>query len=148
MQWLLNLDVPDLPAAVAFYQQAFGLTVGRELFDGTVVEMLGAAVPLYLLHKAPATRPCPRRGVQRDYSRHWMPLHLDVVVADLDLALARTLGAGAQQEGEIHEYDWGRLVTLSDPFGHGLCLLQWRGEGYDLVASHGRAIDAQNRIGR
>ncbi|WP_161864548.1 VOC family protein [Pseudomonas yangonensis] len=144
MQLLLNLDVPDLPAAVTFYQQAFGLTVGRELFDGTVVEMLGAAVPLYLLHKAAATRPCPQADQQRHYGRHWMPLHLDLVVADLDLALARALGAGAQQEGEIREYDWGRLVTLSDPFGHALCLVQWRGEGYDLVATHGRAIDAQN----
>lgn len=57
MQWLLNLDVPDLPAAVAFYRRAFGLTVGRELFEGTVVEMLGAAVPLYLLHKATALDP-------------------------------------------------------------------------------------------
>ncbi|SDQ01882.1 VOC family protein [Ectopseudomonas guguanensis] len=144
MQLLLNLDVPDLPAAVAFYQQAFGLTVGRELFDGTVVEMLGAGVPLYLLQKAAATRPCPETGVLRDYSRHWMPLHLDLVVADLDLALARALGSGAQQEGEIHEYDWGRLATLSDPFGHGLCLLQWRGKGYDLVTTHGGEIDAQN----
>lgn len=144
MQLLLNLDVPDLPAAVAFYQQAFGLTVGRELFDGTVVELLGAVVPLYLLHKAAATGPCPQKGVQRDYSRHWMPLHLDMIVVDLDLALAKALDAGAQQEGEIHKYDWGRLVTLSDPFGHGLCLVQWRGEGYDLVTTHGRAIDAQN----
>ncbi|MBL0952115.1 MAG: VOC family protein [Pseudomonas sp.] len=144
MQLLLNLDVPDLPAAVAFYRQAFGLTVGRELFDGTVVEMLGAGVPLYLLHKAAATGPCPRKGAQRDYRRHWMPLHLDLVVADLDSALARALGAGAQREGEIHEYDWGRLVTLSDPFGHGLCLVQWRGEGYDLVTAHAGAIDAQN----
>ncbi|WP_296272430.1 VOC family protein [Pseudomonas sp. UBA6323] len=144
MQLLLNLDVPDLPAAVAFYQQGLGLSVGRVLFDGSVVEMLGAAVPLYLLHKVAATRPCPEADVQRDYRRHWMPLHLDLVVADLDAALARALGAGAQQEGEIHEYDWGRLATLSDPFGHGLCLLQWRGEGYDLVTTHGGAIDAQN----
>ena len=48
MRLLLNLDVPDLAAAVAFYQQALGFSVGRVLFDGTVVEMLGAAVPLYL----------------------------------------------------------------------------------------------------
>ncbi|MFN3767274.1 MAG: VOC family protein [Ectopseudomonas guguanensis] len=144
MQLLLNLDVPDLPAAVAFYRQAFGLTVGRELFDGTVVEMLGAGVPLYLLQKAAATRPCAETGVRRDYSRHWMPLHLDLVVADLDLALARALGSGAQQEGEIHEYDWGRLATLSDPFGHGLCLVQWHGKGYGLVTTHGGEIDAQN----
>jgi uncharacterized glyoxalase superfamily protein PhnB len=144
MQVLLNLDVPDLPAAVAFYQQAFGFSVGRLLFDGTVVELLGAAVPLYLLHKATATRPCPEAGVQRDYRRHWMPLHLDVVVDDLDAALARALAAGARAEGETNEYDWGRLVTLSDPFGHGLCLLQWRGEGYDLVSTHLGENDAQN----
>ncbi|MBZ9665332.1 VOC family protein [Pseudomonas sp. LMG 31766] len=144
MQVLLNLDVPDLPAAVAFYQQAFGFSVGRLLFDGTVVELLGAAVPLYLLHKATATRPCPEAGVQRDYRRHWMPLHLDVVVDDLDAALARALAAGARAEGETNEYDWGRLVTLSDPFGHGLCLLQWRGEGYDRVSTHLGENDAQN----
>jgi catechol 2,3-dioxygenase-like lactoylglutathione lyase family enzyme len=77
MQLLLNLDVPDLPSAVAFYQQALGFSVGHVLFDGTVVEMLGAAVPLYLLHKAAATRPCPEAGVQRDYRRHWTPLHLE-----------------------------------------------------------------------
>lgn len=144
MRLLLNLDVPDLSAAVAFYQQALGFSVGRVLFDGTVVEMLGAGVPLYLLHKAAATRPCPEAGVQRDYRRHWMPLHLDVVVDDLDVVLARAIAAGARAEGEINEYDWGRLVTLSDPFGHGLCLLQWRGEGYDLVRTHLGEIDAQN----
>ncbi|MBG0839532.1 VOC family protein [Ectopseudomonas toyotomiensis] len=144
MRLLLNLDVPDLSAAVAFYQQALGFSVGRVLFDGTVVEMLGAAVPLYLLHKAAATRPCLEAGVQRDYRRHWMPLHLDLVVDDLDAALARAVAAGARQEGDIHEYDWGRLVTLSDPFGHGLCLLQWLEEGYDLVTTHMGEIDAQN----
>ena len=144
MQVLLNLDVPDLSAAVAFYQQALGFSVGRVLFGGTVVEMLGAAVPLYLLHQAATTRPCPEAGVQRDYRRHWTPLHLDVVVDDLDAALARALAAGARAEGEINEYAWGRLVTLSDPFGHGLCLLQWRGEGYDLVRTHLGENDAQN----
>lgn len=144
MQLLLNLDVPDLPSAVAFYQQALGFSVGHVLFDGTVVEMLGAAVPLYLLHKAAATRPCPEAGVQRDYRRHWTPLHLDMVVEDLDAALARALAAGARQEGEIHEHDWGRLVTLSDPFGHGLCLLQWRGAGYDLVSLNPGGSDAHN----
>jgi len=67
-----------------------------------------------------------------------------VVVDDLDAALARAIAAGARQEGEIHEYDWGRLVTLSDPFGHGLCFVQWRGEGYDLVMTHSGENDAQN----
>ncbi|PKQ42405.1 glyoxalase [Pseudomonas sp. YY-1] len=144
MQLLLNLDVPDLPAAVAFYQQALGLSVGRRLFDGTVVEMLGAAVPLYLLHKTAASQACTEAHVRRNYDRHWMPLHLDLVVDELDSALARAIAAGARQEGDIHEYDWGRLVTLSDPFGHGLCFIQWRDEGYDLVTTCTGEIDAQN----
>ncbi len=80
MQLLLNLDVPDLPAAVAFYQQALGLSVGRRLFEGTVVEMLGAAVPLYLLCKSAATQPCPKQSVQRDYRRHWMPLWSSMIL--------------------------------------------------------------------
>jgi hypothetical protein len=29
---------------------------------------------------------------------------------------------------------WGRMVVLSDPFGHGVCLLEFRGAGYDAVA--------------
>lgn len=144
MQLLLNLDVPDLPAAVAFYRDGLGLRVGRVLFEGTVVEMLGAAVPLYLLQKAAATQPFAQADVQRDYRRHWMPLHLDLVVDDLEATLTQALAAGAQQEGDIQEHDWGRLVTLSDPFGHGLCLVQWRGEGYELVRTHKGEIDAHN----
>ncbi|MGE8501328.1 MAG: VOC family protein [Pseudomonas sp.] len=77
MQLLLNLDVPDLQAAVAFYRQALDLRVGRYLFEGSVVEMLGAPVPIYLLHKAAGSPPCPGVPSPRDYERHWMPLHLD-----------------------------------------------------------------------
>jgi len=136
MHLLLNLDVPDLAAAVAFYQQALGLRVGRRLFDGSVVEMLGAPVPLYLLAKATMSAAWPGAAGGRDYRRHWPPLHMDVVVEDLEPALAQALAAGARQEGAVSEYAWGRLATLSDPFGHGFCLLQWHGEGYDQVITH------------
>jgi catechol 2,3-dioxygenase-like lactoylglutathione lyase family enzyme len=131
MQLLLNLDVPDLTAAEAFYTRALGLRVGRRLFQGSVVELLGAPVPVYLLHKAAGSTPCGRPGTVRDYRRHWTPLHLDVVVDDLDAALARALAAGARQEGAVAEASWGRLVQLGDPFGHGFCLLQWRA-GYGM----------------
>ena len=29
---------------------------------------------------------------------------------------------------------WGRIAILADPFGHGLCLLQFSGRGYDTIA--------------
>lgn len=71
----------------------------------------------------------------RDYKRHWTPLHCDVVVDDLESALSRALAAGAVQEQTIREHNWGRIATLSDPFGHGWCLLQFHGRGYDEIAT-------------
>jgi lactoylglutathione lyase len=131
MQLLVNLDVPDLARAEAVYRQAFGLATGRRLGSGCL-ELLGAAVPVYLLEQPSGTIAAMDRP--RDYARHWTPLHLDVVVDDLDAALDRALRAGFIQEGGIREAAWGRLVRLADPFGHGWCLLQFLGRGYDEIA--------------
>jgi len=35
----------------------------------------------------------------------------------------------------VREAAWGRIVQLADPFGHGWCLLQFLGRGYDEIAS-------------
>ncbi|KQZ57677.1 glyoxalase [Lysobacter sp. Root559] len=131
MRLLLNLDVSDLAAAEAFYVAAFGLRPARRLGDG-VLELDGAQVPIYLLRKPAGS--AGANGSVRDYVRHWTPLHVDVVVDDLDAALARALAAGAIQEGAIREAAWGRIVQLADPFGHGWCLLQFLGRGYDEIA--------------
>ncbi|MCY1539757.1 Glyoxalase-like domain protein [compost metagenome] len=133
MQLLLNIDVPDLPAAVDFYTRAFDWRVGRYLFGGTVVELLGAPVPIYLLAKAAGSAPFAGSQQGRSYQRHWTPLHLDLLVDDLDVALARALAAGAQLQGAVSTQTWGRLACLSDPFGHGFCLMQWQGRGYEQV---------------
>src|SRR5690606_18149591 len=47
---LLNIDVPDLAAAEAFYVAAFGLAPARR-FGDAVVELVGAEAPIYLLRK-------------------------------------------------------------------------------------------------
>jgi predicted enzyme related to lactoylglutathione lyase len=60
-------------------------------------------------------------------------VHLDFIVDDLDMAIEKAEAAGAKVEAEAQSFSWGRLATLSDPFGHGLCLLQWSGRGYDEV---------------
>jgi predicted enzyme related to lactoylglutathione lyase len=127
---LLNLDVDDIDRAVTFYTQAFELQVGRR-FDSGFVELLGAEAPLYLLLKATGSEPFEGAPHKRSYARHWTPLHLDFVVADLDSALARALTAGAVLEAEPSQHAYGRLALLHDPFGHGLCLLQFEGKGYD-----------------
>ncbi|HEY3496961.1 MAG TPA: VOC family protein [Polyangiaceae bacterium] len=130
---LINLDVDDIDRAVSFYTQAFGLDVGRR-FDDDFVELLGAEAPIYLLRKDAGARPFSGAVTAREYGRHWTPLHLDFVVDDIRSALERVLALGAKLEGDVSEHAYGLLALCSDPFGHGFCLLEFRGRGYDELA--------------
>jgi len=129
-QLLVNLDVDDMQRAVRFYTEGLGLTVGRR-FDRGFVELLGAGAPIYLLLKDGGTKPFQTAREARDYARHWTPVHLDFVVPNLDSALERAVAAGATVEGAPSDHAYGRLALLADPFGHGFCLLEFRGKGYD-----------------
>jgi predicted enzyme related to lactoylglutathione lyase len=127
---LINIDVDDLEKGIGFYQNALGLRLGRRLFDGTVAEMSGASSNIYLLTKPSGTSASPEVSLVRDYQRHWTPVHLDFEVDDVPAAVQRALASGANLEGEIQTFAWGRLAMMSDPFGHGFCLLQFVGRGY------------------
>ncbi|NML17820.1 VOC family protein [Azohydromonas caseinilytica] len=133
MQILVNIDVDDLQRAAAFYGAAFGLTRGRRL-GPDVVELLGGSSPLYLLRKSAGTVPAPRTAQRRDYRRHWTPVHLDFVVADIQAAVQQALAAGATLEQPVTGFAWGHLATFADPFGHGFCLVQFTESGYDAIA--------------
>ncbi len=132
---LVNIDVPDLARAEAFYTAALGLRVGRR-FGRSGLELLGLESPVYLLVQRPGS--APFTGAQerdaRRFERHWTPVHLDVVVESLDVAVARAVAAGATVEHGPRTARWGRIAVLADPFGHGFCLLQFAGRGYDEVA--------------
>ena len=130
-QLLVNIDVPDLARAVDFYTKAFGLSVHRR-FGEQGVELGGFAVPLFLLRKDAGTKGAPRSV--RTYERHWTPVHLDVIVDDLDPAVKRAVAAGARVEHSARSAIWGKSVMLADPFGHGLCLIQFVNRGYDEIA--------------
>lgn len=133
MNLLINIDVDDLARAERFYTAAFGLRPGRR-FGEDALELLGGTAPVYLLAKPAGSAAAPQGGQARNYARHWTPVHLDIVVEDLDAALARALAAGARLERPVAPQRWGRLALLADPFGHGFCLLQFLGRGYDEVA--------------
>ena len=131
MDLLVNIDVPDLARAEAFYCGALGLTVTRR-FGASGAELSGLPVKLYLLEKPEGS---VGAGVDlRRYGRHWTPMHLDVVVDDLDTALDRALAAGATVDAPPRTDTWGRIVVLADPFGHGMCLIQFLNRGYDEIA--------------
>ena len=99
------------------------------------VELIGATAPIYLLAKAGGTAIGPDGGGKRDYARHWSPVHLDFVVDDLDVAVDRAVAAGAVVEAPARDAAYGRIATLADPFGHGLCLIQFNDRGYDAIAT-------------
>ncbi|MBR0990324.1 VOC family protein [Bradyrhizobium japonicum] len=130
MTFLLNIDVPDVAQATRFYTAAFGLSVGRR-FGTDFVELLGWPAPVYLLTKQAGT--IGAGGDHRRYERHWTPMHIDVVVEDVDAAVARALGAGAILEAPARDASYGRIAMLADPFGHGFCLLAFSEKGYDAL---------------
>lgn len=130
---LLNIDVPEIATAEAFYVAAFGLHAGRR-FGADALELLGLEAPLYLLAK-------PEDSIgagdsPRSYARHWTPVHCDLAVDDLDAALARAIAAGAVQEGPTRDARWGRTVQIADPYGHGWCLIEFRDRGYDEITTN------------
>ncbi len=127
---LINIDVPDAEIGVRFYAAAFGLKVGRR-FGDDFVELLGWEAPVYLLTKKAGT--VGAGGDLRRYERHWTPFHLDVVVDDVDAAVARAVAAGAILEAPAKDTPYGRIAMLGDPFGHGFCLLQFSAQGYDAL---------------
>ena len=129
MRVIVNIDVPDLAPAIAFYTAALGLSLSRVIEDD-VAELAGASSIIYLLQK-PAGSPAAMGIAQgRDYARHWTPVHMDFVVDDVDAAAQRAVGAGAIRESECVEWNGSRCITLSDPFGHGFCLIEFENQTY------------------
>lgn len=133
---LVNLDVSDLELAEKFYTRALGLRIGRR-FGAGGTELLGAPSPIYLLRKPAGSTPGEGVPGRRDYQRHWSPVHLDFVVDDLLKTMTLAQAAGARLEGSMRTANWGRIATFADPFGHGFCLIEFLGRGYDEIASSG-----------
>jgi catechol 2,3-dioxygenase-like lactoylglutathione lyase family enzyme len=124
------IDVDDLEKALTFYTEVLGLKVGRR-FGDSGAELLGGSAPIDLLAKPAGSQPSPNSFSVRDYRRHWTPVHLDFVVTDVEAAVKRAQERGAVLEHPIKDQAWGRLALLADPFGHGICFLQFKGRGYD-----------------
>jgi predicted enzyme related to lactoylglutathione lyase len=131
MDLLVNIDVPDLQRAEAFYTRAFGLTVSRRFGDGGL-ELSGLPAKLYLLEKPEGS--LGAGDDRRRYGRHWTPVHLDIIVQNLDAAFSKACAAGATADAEPRTHVWGKIAVLADPFGNGFCLIEFLNRGYDEIA--------------
>lgn len=129
MRIIVNIDVPELMPAVDFYTNALGLELNR-IIDDVVAELTGASSVLYLLEKAAGSAAASSVVEARRYSRHWTPVHIDLVVDDLLTAKDRAIKAGAIQENECVEWRGSKCISFADPFGHGFCLIEFSDETY------------------
>ena len=130
----INIDVDVLQKGVDFYTRAVGLKPIRR-FGGTVVELSGAEVPIFVMEKSASMPAFPDATAGRAYGRHWTPVHVDFCVENVEQALDRAVGAGARAESQIEPYRWGRMVLMSDPFGNGFCLIQLDTAAFDAMAT-------------
>ncbi len=124
MKLEITIDVDDLDRAVEFYCGGLGLTLVERNPDWAQVELNGQF--FWLCPFAPG----PHRTITRDFARHWTPIHLDLIVDDLDRAVERALAAGGRLGGKIRRNQvepigWrSDIANLSDPAGNGVDLLQ------------------------
>ena len=129
MKLIVNIDVPELSGAIQFYTAALGLQHTRTLDDDTA-ELTGRDATIYLLKKPAGAKAAKGSGDKRHYGRHWTPVHMDFVVDDVLAAADRAVAAGAERESELIEWRGSKCITLSDPYGHGFCVIEFEGEGY------------------
>jgi predicted enzyme related to lactoylglutathione lyase len=121
----VSVDVPNLVDGVRFYSEAFGFSKIAEPYPGVAVLRAGEA-EICVLEKAPGSTPSPLTNETRRYERHWTPVHMDLHVDNLKVALARAIEAGARQEQLFEDPEHGSIAFCSDPFGHGFCLIERR----------------------
>ena len=72
----------------------------------------------------------------REYRRHWTPVHLDFTVDDISAAMDKALRVGAKLERPLQTFNWGHMANFADPFGHGFCLIEFVGRGYDEISTN------------
>lgn len=116
----VSIDVADMEKAVAFYTGALGFNTTRSGDQTTALSANGTAI--YLLHRETGSNPLLAATGERDYRRHWTPVHLDIQVPDLNLSMAKVKDLGGTCEGQ-ETGDWGGIAYCADPFGNGFCLI-------------------------
>jgi predicted enzyme related to lactoylglutathione lyase len=127
------IEVTELDRGIEFYCNGLGLTLKRRL-SPRWVELEGANLPIFLLGNRPPIADLGWTKVPRSYERHWTPVHLDFIVPDLDLAVARLSALGGSLDRGIKDQEYGRIANMADPFGNGFDLIEFLGPGYDAVS--------------
>jgi hypothetical protein len=79
----VSIDVSSLGQAESFYINALGCKKIRDQGEGMLVIAVENC-EIYLQEKGAGTKPIPSEVVERDYGRHWTPVHLDFLADNVD----------------------------------------------------------------
>ena len=90
MRLEITIDVDDVDRAVEFYCRGLGLALVERHPDWAQVKLKEQT---FWIMKLPAG---PTGLISRDYHRHWTPVHLDLIVDNIDQAVERALAAGGR----------------------------------------------------
>jgi predicted enzyme related to lactoylglutathione lyase len=119
----ISIDVDSIERAIDFYTRGVGLSVVERGPDWAHLTHEGQTI--FIMQLPVGSDAIENAHSPRNYSRHWTPVHLDFVVADIDRAVERALGAGAKLDRPIQRRkDRGDMANMADPFGHGFDLIQ------------------------
>jgi predicted enzyme related to lactoylglutathione lyase len=127
------VEVTEAAEGIRFYCEGLGLTVKRRL-SPRWIELAGANIPIFLLANRPAVADLGSVKAERNFARHWTPVHLDFIVTDLDGVVSRLRALGASLDQEVKSREYGRIANMADPFGNGFDLIEFSGSGYDGVS--------------
>lgn len=114
----VKLHVPDLEAAIAFFQTVFDWSQGHvlDLPDFRQVAMAAPGNPFDVILR------CWKDGLPREIGNGWGPL--GVRTDDLDAVLARMLERGSSVVREPTAAGAVRFAIVRTPHGHEIELIQ------------------------
>jgi predicted enzyme related to lactoylglutathione lyase len=125
----ISIDVDNIERAVDFYTRGIGLSVAERGSDcgSDWAHLTHEGQTIFIMQLPTGTDAIEGTHSPRNYSRHWTPVHLDFLVADLDRAVDRALAAGAKLDRPIQRRQkLADMANMSDPFGNGFDLIQER----------------------
>lgn len=114
------LNVPDVPALLAWYQEHLGLTIARAVGGATQTHFLAddtGRTMVEVYHN-------PAAPIMDFATTDPLVFHFAFVVADAAAEKARLLAAGATVAKDETTPDGSRLVMLRDPWGIAVQLCQ------------------------
>ncbi|WP_444916458.1 VOC family protein [Microbulbifer sp. JMSA003] len=116
----VSIDVSNIKQAENFYIKALGCKKLRDQGGMSVISVENCDI--YLQEKEARSVAAPTETVERNYSRHWTPVHIDFLAENVDEIVKRIVKLGGKHEGG-ERGDWGTIAYCSDPFGNGFCVI-------------------------